>query len=475
MTRTDHLGLQVSSGNAQSLARYEQALTLFHGYFGNPLAIVDEALAEDPEFLAGHALRAGLLATSSERRALPELRGTLERAEALIARGAGNARERAHIAAARAWLDGDFAAATTRYNRLALEQPRDMLALQLAHLCNFYLGRASWLRDHTAAALPHHAKDEPSRGYLLGMLAFGLEECGEYARAEEAGRSALERNRRDPWAVHAVAHCFEMQGRSADGILWMESREADWSQDNAIAVHNFWHTALFYLDLGERERVLELYDRNVRGSASEVMLDLVDASALLWRLELAGFDVKARFQELAAAFRRVEEEGHYAFNDLHALMAYAGAGALRDVERVLRGLERASSEPGTNAVLAREVGLPASRGFAAFAVGDYASAVDSLFAVRPFAHSFGGSHAQRDVLDATLVVAAQRAGQLELARALIESRVARKPSSPAELRALARVFAEAGAPELAAEARRSAARHAAAHLARVRDGSRTAA
>ena len=103
-----------------------------------------------------------------------------------------------------------------------------MLAQQVAHVCNFFLGRGAWLRDHVASALPHHAEGEPSHGGLLGMLAFGLEECGEYARAEQAGRAALAQNARDPWAIHAVAHCFEMQGESAAGAAWLESRRGDW-------------------------------------------------------------------------------------------------------------------------------------------------------------------------------------------------------------------------------------------------------
>jgi tetratricopeptide (TPR) repeat protein len=430
IVRTDHLGLQVSSGTDKSLAGYERALNLFHGYYGNPLAVIDEALAADPELLAGLALRAGLLVTSSEKRAVPELRSTVERGEALIARGAGTLRERAHIAAARAWLDERFADATDRYNQIALEHPRDMLAVQVSHLHNFFLGRATWLRDHVAHALPHHDPGEASHGYLLGMLAFGLEECGEYARAEESGRRALAQNRRDPWAVHAVAHCLEMQGRSAEGIVWMESRMQDWAPDNMFAVHNFWHTAVFHLDQGNRDHVLELYDRHI-GGGSEVILNMVDASSLLWRLELSGLDVKARFSELAATYRRVQEEGYYAFNDFHALMAYAGAGAEDDVARVLEGLQRAGSGSGTNGSFAREVALPASRGFAAYARGDYAAAVDALFGVGAIAQRFGGSHAQRDVLDWTLVIAAQRAHRVELARGLMQARLARKKAGDA--------------------------------------------
>jgi tetratricopeptide (TPR) repeat protein len=355
----------------------------------------------------------------------------VDRAEALIARGHGNERECAHVAAARAWLEGNFEEATDRYNRIALEYPRDMLALQVSHLCNFFVGRATFLRDTVAAALPHHQSTEASRGYLLGMWAFGLEECGEFQRAEEAGLRALAQNPRDPWAVHAVAHCHELQGAAAVGARWLEERVQDWAPDNFFAGHNYWHLAVFELALGEHTRVLDRYDRDIRGTQSEVVLGLVDASSLLWRLWLAGVDVKERFAELAKVYRRVEEEGYYAFNDFHAIMAYAGAGAADDVARVLSGLERAARQSGSNASFSRDVSLPVCRAFAAFAAGEYGLTVDALFGLRGHAQRFGGSNAQRDVLDLTLIAAAQRSGQHGLARGLLSARAARKGGTAA--------------------------------------------
>jgi tetratricopeptide (TPR) repeat protein len=443
------MGLSLSAGTPSSIERYSEALALLHIYRGNPLAAVDVALADDPEFLAGHALRAALMVTTSEKRTAGELQRSVEAAEALIARGHGNDRERAHIAAARAWLDGDFERAGDRYNRLALEHPRDGLALQVSHICNFYLGRATWLRDHVAAALPQLSPNEALYGYAHGMHAFGLEECGEYARAEEAGRRALECDRRDAWAVHAVAHCFEMNGQVSDGISWLQGRESDWATDNFFATHNYWHLALFLLELGEVERVLTLYDEKVRGSNSELNLDLVDASALLWRLSLAGVDVRSRCVALADTWRRIEEHGYYGFNDWHALMAYAGAGAGADVARVVSSLEDERS----SVRLARIETLAVCRGFAAFAQGDYARAVDVLFPVRTLAARFGGSHAQRDILDLTLIEAALRDKQFAFARSLANARAERKHDAPGPLRFLARGYAGAGALESAASAR----------------------
>jgi tetratricopeptide (TPR) repeat protein len=442
----DQRGLLVSCERRESVEGYERALSLLQGYYIDPLKEIDDTLAQDPRFVMGHAFRAALFVTAGDRRALPELGRSLQAAEALCARGIGTERERAHLAAARAWVEGKFGEACLRYNRIVADYPRDVLALQVSHITNFFLGRSTWLRDQVAGALPHYSPNEPSYGYVLGMLAFGLEECNEFTRAEAAGQRALEHNRRDAWAIHALAHCAEMCARVQDGIRLYEERKSDWAENNFFSVHNWWHLGLYYLDLGDSQRVLALYDEQIRASRSEMMFDLIDASAFLWRLQLAGIDVGQRWQELAQTWQRIEEEGFYAFNDWHATMAYAGAGRRGDVERVLRGLERAASEPGTNAMMTREVGLPACRAFAAFADGDYQTTLAELIELRPIASRFGGSNAQRDLLDWTLAEAALRSGDTPLARTLIEARVARKPASQRERKTLARVFEQAAVP-----------------------------
>jgi len=436
MTLRDERGVSISAERRQTVEHYERALGLFHGYYVDPLAAIERALADEPDFLMGHAFRAGLFVVSSERRALGPLQDAVTRAKALIARGIGTDRERAHVAAAEAWLAGEFNRACTAYNRLALEHPRDALAVQVAHLCNFYLGRTTWLRDHAAAVLPHYGPNDFSYSFMLGMHAFGLEENHQFERAEQVARRALELNGRDPWAVHALAHVHEMRGEPIQNIEGLEARVKDWAPENLFAIHNWWHLALCYLEIGEPLAVLDLYDRQIRGTESEVNLDLVDASALLWRLRLKSIDVGERFVALADAWRRVEEEGFYAFNDVHALMAYAGAGSEPDVDRVLTQVAESARQSSDNALLAREVGVPACRGLAAFARGDYAASVDALFPIRPHAHRFGGSNAQRDVFDWTLIEAAARSGQHSLARSLIAARASERPRalSPVRMR-----------------------------------------
>ncbi|BBI59932.1 hypothetical protein HSBAA_12380 [Vreelandella sulfidaeris] len=264
----------------------------------------------------------------------------------------------------------------------------------------------------------------------MGMYAFGLEETGDYARAEQVGRQALDTQPLDCWAHHAVAHVMEMQGRAQDGISWMSTREPYWSgDDNLFKVHNWWHLALCHLDLGHSKEVLALYDGPIRQARSNVVLDMIDASALLWRLTLTGQDVGERWQELAVAWDQHANGTLYPFNDWHAVMAYLGAGRDDRVESLLATL-RNTDRSSEAANWARHIGLPLAEGFVAFWRGNYATATERLYPLRFIANAFGGSHAQRDIIDWTLTEAALRGGNHELAEGMANERLALKPHSP---------------------------------------------
>jgi hypothetical protein len=319
------------------------------------------------------------------------------------------------------------------------------------------LGRSSGLRDHVAQIL--HAWDPTVPGYaqVLGMYAFGLEETGDLPRAEEAGRRAVELDPRDGWASHAVAHVMEMQGRLGEGITWVGETGAAWEADNGLAFHNWWHLALFHLDAGDTEAALAIYDRRIRPARSDVALEMIDAAALLWRVHLRGHDTGGRFASLAEDWARRIDDGYYAFNDVHALVALLGAGRGADAERLLANLERGSAGAGTNARMLREVGLPACRGLAAFARGDFAACADEILAIREGAARFGGSHAQRDLLSLTALEAALRGGLGALARSLASERTRARPANPYGWVATARALEASGDGPGAARARERAA------------------
>ena len=429
MTLADARGEATSSNNSKSIEAYETALGQLHCYRGDPVETIDAALAADPDFVMGHVLRAEVHTSLWERSVLPEIEASLSRLTELDNKA--NERERAHIGAIRAWAGGDWEGFRARLDRLLVEHPRDALALQIGHLSDFYHGDRDNLRNRVARALPAWTAETPGYGFALGMLAFGQEECGDYGRAEESGRRAIDHEPDDCWAQHAIAHVMEMQARQYEGIAFMESRQDHWAQeDNAFAFHNWWHTALYYLDQGHAEKALELYDTKIHPGSTEIQLEMLDATALLWRMHLRGLDVGDRWEDLAATYDKIAEDGFYAFNDMHAMMSYVATGRSDSAARLLSAVEQSAEADNTNAGMAHAIGLPVVRAVEAFGRENYGETVDLLMPVRYRAHAFGGSHAQRDIVHRTVIEAALRDGQFPLANALACERTAQKPHCP---------------------------------------------
>jgi hypothetical protein len=168
---------------------------------------------------------------------------------------------------------------------------------------------------------------------------------------------------------------------------------------------------------------------------------MIDQSALLWRLALRGVDVGDRWQPLAERWAPHAAAGNYAFNDLHAMIAFASAGRA-DLAARLRDSQRAVlAGNGDNRAFTAKVGEPATRAVQQFVAGDYATVVTLLRPIRSYAHRFGGSHAQRDLIDLTLIEAALRGGDRSFAAALAAERAAMRPASPQAQRFVARAMA----------------------------------
>jgi tetratricopeptide (TPR) repeat protein len=432
LQRQDPRACPTSTGSAAALAHVEQALESALSYFGDPLAALEKAIAADPHWAHPHTLKAGLLLTMGEHGPAREALKALAVAASLG--GRANAREQAHIGAARAAADGDWERACEVWEAILVEWPRDVAALLFAHLFDFYRGDALNLMRRPARVLPRWAPDLPLYGYVLGMAAFGLEESGHYPEAEDTGRAALAVNPRDPWAVHAVTHVFEMQGRHRTGMQWLESRLEDWAVDNGFAFHNWFHAALFHLERMDTAGALEVYDAQLAG-ATEMALQRVDRTAILWRLQLLGVDVASRFAELHRAWETAASAaGFYAFNDVHALIACIGArgGGMPDStgESLLAAMAEAAPGGSTNRRMTQEVGMPLARAFCDYANGRWSEAAEGLLRVRDRAQRFGGSHAQRDILTLTLMDAAVRGGQRALARHILAERHTAKQHTP---------------------------------------------
>src|SRR5215831_20842518 len=257
----------VSCSQQAALDLFETALIQYQTYVGDPLATIDDALRHAPDFILGHLFRAALLMTTSEKRFAIEARSSVDQAKALLS--SANPRERALTHAAAKLVEGDWNASCAAFDAVLVDYPRDAFAIQTAHLMDFYRGDSLNLRTRVSRVLPYWSADVPGYSYILGMQAFGLEECNQYPEAEEIGRRALDLQPKDAWAVHAVTHVMEMQGRIEEGVRWLESRVDDWAPNNSFAFHNWWHLALFYLDRGSFDKVLSIYDSQINSAPPE--------------------------------------------------------------------------------------------------------------------------------------------------------------------------------------------------------------
>ncbi|MEP3276433.1 MAG: tetratricopeptide repeat protein [Stappiaceae bacterium] len=435
--------LAATKTSSDFTAHLNDALREFNIYQGDPVATIDNAIEVNPTAAMAHILKAYLFGLATEPEAAAEAKTIVATAREL----AKTDIERSHVVALEALVANNWTEAAQLLDRHNMEFPLDLLGLQAGHLMDFYRANARNLRDRIARVLPAWSEDRPGYATVLGMYAFGLEETGDYARAEAIGREAVDRDPLDCWAHHAVAHVLEMQGRAQDGIDWMVSREPYWSGDhNFFKVHNWWHKALYHLDLGQSDTVIDLYDAQIRGAESEVALDLVDASSLLWRLHMEDHDIGDRWAAVAQCWDNHADGVLYPFNDWHAAMSYLGAGRTDDVDRIVRQYLTTSVTRNETEAWAKATGLPLIQGFRAFWEGRYDEAVSTLHRARFIVNSFGGSHAQRDIIDWTLTEAAVRSGTPGLAESLGNERIAVKPHSPINRRFLSRAQTQSEDP-----------------------------
>lgn len=437
-THTDSHGVALSGATPEALDAYEQAARELRCLVGDPVGSADRALAAAPQMPMAHLLKAWLFLLGTEPAGPAMARAACDAAAALPM----NEGERAHLHAASLLVQGQWHAAARALEDRSLHEPHDIVALQVGHQVDFFIGDSRMLRDRIARALPHWQRGMPGHHAVLGMHAFGLEETGDYAQAERQGSLSVELEPRDSWGWHAVAHVHEMRNDARAGIAWLAPNAPTWSDGSFLAVHNWWHLALFHLERDEIDEVLRLYDAAIGGPGSSIVLELVDQSALLWRLMLRGVDVGDRWASLADRWSGVGGAGSYAFNDLHAMMAFVGAGRAGAQEVVLDAqretMDGSTSRDSDNAGFTRDVGFAATSAIHAFGRGDFARCAALLRPIRHRAARFGGSHAQRDVIDLTLIEAALRGGDRSLAGALAAERAAVRPHSAPVQRLVAR-------------------------------------
>ena len=369
----------------------------------------------------------------------------LKRAKDLSA--AASPRELAWLGAIDAWVAGDSDQSLLQFRKIVAEWPRDLLAGKLAQLLAFNRGEAETLLDVGEKLI---AANEDNR-FVWGMYAFGLEECNRLDEAEAVARKGLALDRNDPWAHHAIAHCLEARGRLLEGVAFLNSVSDTWADCNSfMQTHNWWHLALFLIDLDRTDEALALYDSRVWGVWKEFCEDQANAVSLLARLELRGVDAGQRWADLAVYLKPRLHEHYSAFHDVHYLYGLARAGERSAVTEMLASLEdRAErAKPFEREVWADCV-VPLAHGLAAHATGDMPAAARLIGRAMPHLHTLGGSIAQRALFGAIHLDALVRAGWNDAAMALLLADERERPGVPATKRALATLYRRVGRTEQA--------------------------
>jgi tetratricopeptide (TPR) repeat protein len=356
-------------------------------------------------------------------------------------------RELAWLGAIAAWTAGDTDQSLQQFREIVAEWPRDLLAGKLAQLLAFNRGDAEALLDVGEKLV---AANDDNR-FVWGMYAFGLEECNRLDEAEAAARKGLSLDRNDPWAHHAIAHCLEARGRMLEGVAFLNSVSDTWGDCNSfMQTHNWWHLALFLIDLDRTDEALALYDSQVWGVWKEFCEDQANAVSLLARLELRGVDVGGRWAELATYLRQRLHEHLSGFHDVHYLYGLARAGERSAVTEMLASLEdRAESAKPFERETWADCVVPLAHGLAAHAAGDMPAAAPLIGRAMPHLRALGGSIAQRALFGAIHLDALTHAGWNDAALAILQADERERPTVAATKRALAGLYRKVGRTEQA--------------------------
>jgi len=374
----DCRGLTLSYNDPKAIEDLELAHEASLAFGGDAIALIDKVIDEHPDFIMAHLFKASWLTQAMETRIYSEMKWAVRAAERLADRA--NERERGHLEAVRRWLEGDFAGAVEAWEEVAIAYPRDLLAIQLAHLSDVLLGDTVGQRDVIARIFNSWDENVPGYPFILGFYAFGLEEMRDFERAEKMARRSLDMLPDNPYAVHALGHVMESQGRLEEGIAFFKAEQPRWEK-TGFANHLWWHMALYYFDLNDLDAVLDIYDQHLRQVGTNGYQEL-DSASLLWRLKLLDVDIEDRWSDLADKWAHAATNTLYAFNDVHAMMTFIADERYDTQDALLLANDRhAQIGRDTNAMMIREVGLPFCRAMRDFHRGNYDACVKRLIPI----------------------------------------------------------------------------------------------
>lgn len=423
----DRYGLETSSAGVEAIKAYDDTVDGYLSYRADTPKRLERLMAAGDDMAMAHVLKGYLMMLGFKQALVPVAVKALEAAEAR-SKDNGSRREAMHRGALASWIAGDVAKTLDIWDEIMTAYPRDVVAFRLHHFTAFWMGRPDRMGAAIDRVLPAFGADEPVHAALLGCKAFAYEELGRLAEAEAAGRSSIERNPRDLWAAHAVAHILEMQGRRDDGIALLNQLEPHWDGGNSLLHHLWWHRGLYHFERGEFDDVLRLYDTRFRdlkapliAATPDLYIDVQNAASMLFRLERQGVEVGSRWDELADKAESRIGDCLSAFTLPHWMMALAATKRFETAGRMIEAMEQfAAKGEGTAAPVVRDHAIPACEAILLRAKGDYTGALDVMRPALRGMDKLGGSHAQQDVLQQLFLDCAKKAASAADAQRVIE-------------------------------------------------------
>ena len=393
----DELGLDYTTDNPHCVQLFTEVLENYLASSAQVMPSLEQLFEHDPVMPMAQLFRACLLKLAAD----PRFRVAINQCfNTVSARPDLNDRERRYLKALSLWQADQMADAVAVFDDIVLDYPKDMLALRIAHYLHFYGTGGKQMMKSLQVALQHHETDDRYYGFLKGMQSFALEESGYYPEAEAAGLEALDINRKDIWASHAVIHVYQMQSRFEEAIPFIESLLPEWNSANNFVYHLHWHKALLHIGLGNLDQALMVYDETlIDPLKDDFYLDICNATSLLWRLEMSGLNVGDRWAPLQELSKNRVQDDELVFSSLHYLIAPAILGDAKTVKAGLDNFHQWSNAKTSQGAVAKIVGESMAAALAKLASEQKREGVTLMQSVQKQIHRIGGSHAQRHLFD----------------------------------------------------------------------------
>lgn len=439
----DRYGLPISTNSTTAAENLVEGVDLLlEQNFGSEQRF-QQALEADEGFALAHAGLAYVYMAGGD---VANARQAVQQAQSLAT--GTTRREEQQIKAIELWTHGKGPEALAVIRQHLTEFPRDMLMVRVAQRL-YIMGCSSvgaGVADYPQALFALMKTVAPEYGNdwaFQGQYSFAHHENGLLDEALKLAEQSLVQRPTNAVAAHSVAHVYFERGDAPGGTDFLAKWLPGFDDRASFHVHLSWHLALFELALGHYQRTLELYDTNIRPSVvAKSPLSLTDSASLLWRLQMYGGAAPSGLMgELCAQAAPAAERPGPAFRDSHAALAFALAADDQSLGRMMDGL-RDVADKGDK--LAGEIMLPLVQGLIAFIHQDYNEAVrlmEPLFGEDARFDQLcrvGGSHAQREVFEDTMMEAYLRAGQFEKAEGLLNNRLKRR-ESPRDMFRMAKV------------------------------------